>query len=111
MDLFLLCRKNYNGCTQELKFFKMYVNEKSALLRGSLYSSLSMRILSAKNLRFSLEKPNVDENLAFKDLNLNVNGDRQINCHWYQKSTYTGLILTFRSCAPLQHNFDSIDCT
>ena len=68
--------KTYKGGTQELKIFTMYVDEKSALLRGSLYSSLSMRILSAKNLRFSLEKPNADGNLAFKDLNLNVNGER-----------------------------------
>ena len=40
---------------------------------------------------------------SFLDLNINLNEDRKISCLWYQKSTDTGIILNFRSCAPL-HN-------
>ena len=55
-----------------------------------------------KNLPFTLETQNGSE-LAFLDPKINVNGDRNISCHWYQKSTDTGIILNFRSCASLQH--------
>ena len=56
-----------------------------------------------KNLQFTLETPNGSGDLAFLDLNINLNEDRKISCHWYQKSTDIGIILNFRSCAGLQH--------
>ena len=28
---------------------------------------------------------------------------KKIDCNWYQKTTAPGIILIFRSCAPLQH--------
>ena len=45
------------------------------------------------------------------DLNINVNKDRKIKCHWYQKSTDIDLFLIFRSCAPLQHKKNVIQET
>ena len=44
-------------------------------------------------------------------MNLNVNEDRKISYHLYQKSTDTGVILHFRSCAPLQHKKNVIQGT
>ena len=41
--------------------------------------------------------------LPFLDTNINVSSKSTITCHWYQKPTDTGIILNFRSCAPLQH--------
>ena len=35
----------------------------------------------------------------------------EIGCHWYQNSTDTGIILNFRSCAPLQHKRNVIQGT
>ena len=55
------------------------------------------------NLQFSLEKVNMEVNLAFLDINAKVGSKSNITCHWYQKPTDTGVILNFRSCAPLQH--------
>ena len=64
-----------------------------------------------KNLQFTLETPNGSVDLAFLDLNMNINEDRKISCYWYQKSTDTGIILNFRSCAPLQHKKNVIQVT
>ena len=64
-----------------------------------------------KNLQFTLETPNGSAVLAFLDLNIKLNEERKISCHWYQKSTDTGLILNFRSCAPLQHSRNVIQGT
>ena len=54
------------------------------------------------NLQFTPETPNGSGDLTFLDLDLNVNEYRKISCQCYQKSTDTGIILSFRSCAPLQ---------
>ena len=40
---------------------------------------------------------------AFLDINVNMSSKNNITCPWYQKSTDTGIIPNFRSCAPLQH--------
>ena len=64
-----------------------------------------------ESLKFTLEAPNGSGDLAFLDLNINLNEDRKISCHWYQKSTDTGITLNFRSCAPLQHKRNVIHGT
>ena len=43
-----------------------------------------------KNLQFTLETAKADGNLAFLDLNINVTDEKQIICHWYQKSIAIG---------------------
>ena len=53
--------------------------------------------------KITIQTPKGCRDLAFVDLNINVNNDRRISCHWYQKLTDTGIILNFRSCASLQH--------
>ena len=40
--------------------------------------------------------------MAFLYINVNMRSKSNITCHWYQKPTDTGIILNFRSCAPLQ---------
>ena len=54
------------------------------------------------NLQFTLEEINSEGNLPFPDLNTNVSQDRGVTCNWHQKSTDTGTILNYRSCAPSQ---------
>ena len=53
----------------------------------------------------------MDGGLAFLDINVNVSSKNNITCHWYQKPTDTGIILNFRSCAPLQHKKNVIQGT
>ena len=52
------------------------------------------------NLQFPIETPNTNGKLAFLDLKISIDKSRKINCGWYQKTTDTGTILNFRSCAP-----------
>ena len=63
------------------------------------------------DLQFSLEKVNMEWDLAFLDININVSSKSNITYHWYQKQTATGLILNFRGFAPLQHKRNFIQET
>ena len=97
--------------TQELKVFKRYVINIVCIVRGNPLDCLEQAKFLHKNLQFTIETPNGSGDLAFLDLNINVNEDRKISCHWYQKTTDTGIILNFRSCAPLQHKKNVIQGT
>ena len=97
--------------TLELKLFKRYVDDIVCKVRGNPLDYLEYANCLHKNLQFTLETPNGSGDLAFLDLNINLNEDRKIRCHWYQKSTDTGIILNFRSCAPLQHKRNVIQVT
>ena len=81
------------------------MHQESLILRYALYQNIQQ--VDAKRKW----RPNGDTkrsgDLAFLDLNINLNEDRKISCHWYQLSTDTGIILNVRSCAPL---CDSMDC-
>ena len=79
--------------------------------KGNPLDYLEYRNSLHKNLQFTLETPNGSGDLAFLDLNINLNEDRKISCHWYQKSTDTRIILNFRSCALLQHKRNVIQGT
>ena len=85
--------------TQELKLFKRYVDDLVCNFNGNPLDYLDFANSLSKNLRFTLETPNVSGDLEFLDLNIKVNVVRKISCHWYQKSTDTDIILNFRSCA------------
>ena len=57
-----------------------------------------------KSLQISLNKLNSNGKQAFLDLDINVNDDRKISCHLYQKPTEAGIIIKFLIWAPLHHN-------
>ena len=86
-----------------LKLFKRYVDEINCTLRGDPDEYLKFANSLHKNLQLTLEKVNMDEDLAFLEINVNVSSKNDITCHWYQKPTDTGIILNFCSCARLQH--------
>ena len=87
--------------TQELKVFKRYVDGIVCTVKGNPLDYLEYANSLHKNLQFTLQTPNGGGELAFLDLNVNMSEDRKISCPWYQKSTDNGVILNFRSCAPL----------
>ena len=97
--------------TLELKSFKRYVDDIVCTVKENPLDYLEYANSLHKNLQFTLETPNGNGDLAFLDLNINLNEDRKISCHWYQKSTDTGIILNFRSCALLQHKRNVIQGT
>ena len=76
--------------TQELKLFKRYVDDIVFTVKGNPLDYLESANSLHMNLQFTLEKPNVSGDLAFLDININVNEDRKVSC---QKSTDTGRIL------------------
>ena len=97
--------------TQELKLFTSYVDDTVCTVKGNTLVYLEFANFLHKNLQFTLETRNGSGDLAFQDLNVNVNEDRKISCHWYQKSADIGIILNFCSCAPLKHKKNVIQGT
>ena len=97
--------------TLELKLFKRYMDDIVCTVKGNPLNYLEYANSLHKILQLNLETPNGSGVLAFLDLNINLNEDRKISCNWYQKSTYTGVILNFRSCASLQHKRNVIQGT
>ena len=99
------------GHDKEMKLFKRYVDDIICTVRGDPDEYLKFANSLHNNLQFTLEKVNMDGGLAFLDINVNVSSKNNITCHWYQKPTDTGIILNFRSCAPLQHKKNVIQGT
>ena len=97
--------------TVVLKLFKRYVDDIVCTVKGNPLDYLEYANSLHKNLQFTLETPNGSGDLAFLHQNINLNEYRKISCHWYQNSTDTGIILNFRSCAPLQHKRNMIQGT
>ena len=62
-----------------------------------------------RKLEFTMEKPNENGNLAFLDMNININDCKEINYEWYEKPTDTGVVLNFRSCARIQHKKNTVE--
>ena len=88
--------------THELKLFKRYVDDTACTVRWKPLDYLEYAKSLHRNLKFTLETPNGSGDLAILDLNINLNKNWKISCHWCQKSTDSGIILNIRSCAPLQ---------
>ena len=99
------------GHYEEMKLFKRYVDEFICTVRDDPDKYLKYSISLHKNLQFTLEKVNMERNLDFLDINVNVSNKSNITCHWYQKPTDTGIILNFRCCAPLKHKKNVIQGT
>ena len=78
--------------TLELKLLKRYVDDIVCTVKGNPLDYLEYAISLHKNLQCTPETPNGRGDLAFLDLNINLNEDRKIRCHWYQKSTDTGIM-------------------
>ena len=83
------------GRHEEMKLFKRYVDDIICTVRGDPDEYLKFANSLHNNLQFTLEKVNIEENLAFLDINVNVSSKSNITCHWYQKPTDTGIILNF----------------
>ena len=63
------------------------------------------------NFQFTIKEFDSNRNLAFLDLNVNVDSGKKFTCGCYQKPTETGTILNFRGCAPLQYKRKAIEGT
>ena len=91
--------------------FKKFVDDIICTVCGEPDEYFKLANSLHKNLQFTLEKINVEGDLAFLGINVNVSNKSNITCHWHQKPTETGIILNFRSCASLQHKKNVIQGT
>ena len=99
------------GRYEEINLFKRYVNNIICTVRGDPGENLKFENSLHNNLQFTLEKGNMEGDLAFFDININVSSKSNITFHWYQKPTDNGIILMFCSCTPLQHKKNVIQRT
>ena len=88
-------QKRTKGDTHELKSFKRYVDDIVCTVKGNPLDYLEYKNSLQKNIQLTLETTNGSGDLAFLDLNINVNEDRKMSCNWYRKSTDCGIILNF----------------
>ena len=112
-DVVWICTYCSNHPTEgrfEIKLFKRYVDDIIYTVRGDPDEHLKFANSVHNNLQFILEI-NMEAELAFLDINVNVSSRSNITFHWYQKPTDTGIMLNFRSCAPLQHKKNLIQGT
>ena len=105
------CNKQQIVGRNEMKLFKRYVDDFICTVRGDPDDFLKFANSLHNSLQFTLEKVNMEGNMAFLEKNVNVSSKSNITWQWYQKPTDTGLILNFRSCAPLQHKKNVIQGT
>ena len=101
--IFTYCRNQYTGRFQEIKLFKMREDGTICTVRYDPEEYLKFANSLHNNLQFTLEKVNMEGDSAFPDINLSVSSKSSIAYPWSQKSPDTGIVLTFCSCAPLQH--------
>ena len=101
-DLFLLCRKCTTEETQEFKLFKKHVVDIVCTVKRNPIDYLEYANFLYKKLKFSVETSIGSGCLVFPDLNINVIYNRKKADIGIKKMTAKGIILNFRSCAPLQ---------
>ena len=71
------------GGYEEMKLFKNYVNDIVCMVRGNPDKFFKFANSSHNNLQFTLEKVNVEGDLVFLDININVSSKSNITFHWY----------------------------
>ena len=89
--------KNTTEDTNEFKKFQRFVENLVCTVKGKPLVYLEYANSLHKSLQISLNTPNSNGKQAFLELDINVNDDRKISCHWYQKPTEAGIIIKFRS--------------
>ena len=85
------------------KVFLRYVDEMVRTVKGDPGVVLEAASKLHPNLQFTIEELDKNGNLAFLDLNINVDSGKKVTCGWYLKPTDTGTILNFIGCAPLHY--------
>ena len=82
-----------------VKVFLRYVDDIVRTVKGDPGVVLEAAIKLHPNLQYTIEEVDSNGNLAFLDLNVNVDSAKKVTCNCYQKPTDTGTILNFRGCA------------
>ena len=95
----------------DVELFLRYIDDIVRTVKGEPSVILHAANKLHPNLQFTLETPKESGELAFLDNNINLDGNRQVKCRWYQKLMDTGTLLNFRNCAPLHYKRNTVECT
>ena len=109
----IACKKQQEADRAEscVNVFLRYVDDIVRTVKGDPSLVLEAAKKLHPNLQFTIEELDSNGNLAFLDLNVNVDSAKKVTCGWYQKPTDTGTTLNFRGCAPLQYKRKVIEGT
>ena len=101
----LTCKKQQevDRNKNDVKVFLRYVDDIVRTVKGDPGVVLEDANKLHPNVQFTIEELDSNGNLAFLDLNVNVDSGKKVTCGWFQKPTENGSILNFRGCAPLQY--------
>ena len=109
----MTCKKQQEAdrTVNGVKNFLRYVDDIVRMVKGDPGVVPEAANKLHPNLQFTIEELDRNGNLAFLDLNVNVDSGKKVKCGCYQKPTDTGTILNFRGCAPLQYKRNVIEGT
>ena len=106
----MTCKKQQEAdrTVNGVKVFLSYVDDIVRMVRGDPGVVLEAANKLHPYLQFTIEEFDSNGNLAFLDINVNVDSAKNVTCGWYQKPTDTCIILNFRGCAPLQYHEETL---
>ena len=95
------------------KFYLTYVDNILAAFDNEQDSSHLLNFLNNRhlNIKFTIEKPiNNFHPFSFLDVFISGINNQNLTLQAYHKSTYTGLLLNFKSFTSLSYKINSIKC-
>ena len=95
----------------KLRFYSRYVNDILVALDNEQGSLISLNFLDNRhpNIEFTIEKQN-NHSIAVLDVFISGINNQNLTLETYHKSTYTGLILNFKSFTSFSHKISLIKC-
>ena len=105
------CLNEYN--LKKPKFYLTYVDNILAAFDNEQDSSHLLNVLNNRHItiNFTIEKPiNKFHHFSFLDVFISSINNQNFTLQAYHKSTYTGLLLIFKSFASLLYKINSIKC-
>ena len=95
----------------KLRFYSRYVNDILVALDNEQGSLISLNFLDNRhpNIEFTIEKQN-NHSIAVLDVFISGINNQNLTLETYHKSTYTGLILNFKSFTSFSYKLSLIKC-
>ena len=95
----------------DLKFYSRYVDDIMAAFNNKQYSLNFLDFLNNRhpNIKFMIKKQ-INHSIAFLDLFISGINNQNFTLQTYHKSTYTGLLLNFKSFTSFSYKISLIKC-
>ena len=95
----------------KLRFYSRYVNDILVALDNEQGSLISLNFLDNRhpNIEFTIEKQN-NHSIAVLDVFISGINNQNLTLETYHKSTYTGILLNFKSFTSFSYKISLIKC-